>query len=465
MSTSESRDSTGFTLSPLWVGVGGRWWPSCWLPILIAGATLTVAGPRVVGADAAPPPYQLQWGDQGAGSGEFDTPSGIAVDANGNVFVADRNNNRIQKFTSNGGFITAWGGLGSGPGQFSSPRDVALDASGNVYVADAENDRIQKFTNNGSFILQWGTTGTAPGQFRAPRGLTVDRSGRVYVVEDGFPQKRVQKFTSSGSYLASWGSLGTGDGEFASPRGIAIDSDGYVYVSDTLNHRIEKFTPSGGYIRQWGAEGTGPGQFSFPIGLCWWRSRLYVVDSQNHRVQAFDREGNFVVQWGSHCQLSDSTDCTDSDGAGPLRLGEGQFNYPQGVALLWDGSVFVTDTENGRVVKFSTPTTDVGPDRSPGAIECALASPNPTSGEVVLQLRLPARVDGRGAAYQVRARVLDMAGRQVRDLPARELLPGNQFLHWDGNTASGAAASPGVYVLQVAVDRQIVGSLKLVRLR
>ena len=106
-----------------------------------------------------------KWGSYGSGDGQFNAPSGVAVDSSGNVYVADTDNHRIQKFNSSGGFITKWGSSGSGDGQFNYPYGVAVDSSGNVYVADTSNDRIQKFNSTGGFITKWGSYGSGDGQF------------------------------------------------------------------------------------------------------------------------------------------------------------------------------------------------------------------------------------------------------------------------------------------------------------
>jgi DNA-binding beta-propeller fold protein YncE len=91
-----------------------------------------------------------KWGSRGSGDGQFSYPLGVAVDASGNVFVADSDNDRIQVFNSSGTFLSRWGFSGSGNGQFYSPSGVAVDASGNVFVADTDNSRIQKFAKGGS---------------------------------------------------------------------------------------------------------------------------------------------------------------------------------------------------------------------------------------------------------------------------------------------------------------------------
>jgi streptogramin lyase len=157
-------------------------------------------------------------------AGEFSTPFGIAVDSQGNIFVADTFNSRIQKFSNTGGFLAKWGALGTGNGQFDHPYGIAIDPADNIYVADYRNDRIQKFTNNGTFLAKWGTTGTGTGQFQGPFGIAVDSQNNVFVTEHN--KNRIQKFNGSGGYLLDWEN-GTGlDFGF----GIAVDSTDCVYV-------------------------------------------------------------------------------------------------------------------------------------------------------------------------------------------------------------------------------------------
>ncbi len=110
---------------------------------------------------------------------------GVAVDSLGNVYVADTDNNRIQKFNSTGIFITKWGSPGSGDGQFEHPRGVAVDSLGNVYVADSNNNRIQKFSSTGTFITKWGSPGSDDGQLWVPVGVAVDSTDNVYVARSG----------------------------------------------------------------------------------------------------------------------------------------------------------------------------------------------------------------------------------------------------------------------------------------
>src|SRR5262249_38497264 len=139
--------------------------------------------------------YLTQWGSFGAGAGQFNCPLGVAVDASGSVYVADNLNNRIQKFTNIGGYLTRWGTLGTGDGEFAGPTGLAVDGVGNLYVGDTgnsgfHNNRVQKFTGAGAYLTQWGSQGSGNGQFGGPSfagpcGVAVDAAGNIYVADYG----------------------------------------------------------------------------------------------------------------------------------------------------------------------------------------------------------------------------------------------------------------------------------------
>ena len=177
------------------------------------------------------------------------------------------------------------------------PRGITTDAAGNVYVADTDNDRIQKFTSDGTFITKWGSEGTGNGQFYYPSDVATDAAGNVYVVERG---ARIQKFTSDGAFIAKWGSSGSTDGHFVGPEGIATDAIGNVYVADTLNQRIQKFTSDGDFLTKWGGDGNANGQFVDPKGIATDAAgNVYVADAEiNNRIQKFTSDGRFITQWG-----------------------------------------------------------------------------------------------------------------------------------------------------------------------
>ena len=227
---------------------------------------------------------QAARGTPGSGAGQFNNPSGIAINLSGNIYVSDFGNDRVQKFDSGGTFITAWGSTGSAAGQFSQPEGICCDNSGNVYVAEYSNHRVQKFDSNGTYLTSWGNYGTLPGQFYRPVGVTADNSGNVYVADSG--NNRVQKFDSNGNYLAGWGSPGAGNGQFNEPDYTAVDASGNVYVTDSSNDRIQKFASDGTYLKQWGSYGDGDGQYKYLRGIALDSAgNVYVVDYSGARVQ------------------------------------------------------------------------------------------------------------------------------------------------------------------------------------
>lgn len=268
--------------------------------------------------------FITKWGSLGSGDGQFSSAYvyGVAVDVSGDVYIADSNNDRVQKFDNAGMFITKWGSAGIANGQFDRPYQLAVDGSGNVYVMDSYNNRIQKFDAAGTFLTAWGVGGF---------GVAVDGSGNVFA-------NSVQKFDSIGTLLTQWGSFGSGNGQFISPYHLAADASGNVYVADTGNSRIQKFDNVGTFLTKWGSPGSGDGQFNSPVGVAVDGSgNVYVTDELNYRVQKFDNTGTFVAQWGSNGN------------------GDGQFINPTGVAVDGSGNVFVGDTGNYRIQKFGCP--------------------------------------------------------------------------------------------------------------
>lgn len=179
-----------------------------------------------------------------SGINQFLFPFGITVNpSDGNVFVADTYNHRIQQFTSTGQFVRQWGSFGTGAGQFQYPFGISVNPSnGNVFVADTGNNRIEQFTVTGQFVRLWGTFGTGPGQFQYPFGIATNHVTDTVYVADTYNQ-RIEQFTSTGQFVKQWGSFGTGSGMFQYPFGIAINSiDGTAIIADTGNNRIQVFS-------------------------------------------------------------------------------------------------------------------------------------------------------------------------------------------------------------------------------
>jgi tripartite motif-containing protein 71 len=220
---------------------------------------------------------------------------GLAVNSQGFVYEADMGRDRVKGFDSRGQSRFSWGCLGRAQGQFdfglNEGEGIAVDREGDVYVDDSDNARIQRFDRWGHFLLSWGVPSSQPNFY--PVAVSVDRQGDVYVVD--FVDARIEKFDGTGHLLLAWGSHGSGNGQFFLPDGIAVDGGGDVYVADRENARIEKFDSTGHFLLSWGSHGRGDGQFAAPVGIAIdGQDHIYVADRDNGRVEMFDSAGHFL---------------------------------------------------------------------------------------------------------------------------------------------------------------------------
>jgi DNA-binding beta-propeller fold protein YncE len=252
----------------------------------------------------------------GSNNGQFFRPRGVGVNDSEDVFVADTQNDRIQKFDNAGNYLTQWGSQGGGSPGFYWPYGVAFDASGNVLVADLFNERIKKHSSIGTFLYMWG-----------------------WGVNDGTSELQV---CSTLTLPCQAGVSGTGDGQMDNPSGLEVDAAGNVYIADLENDRVQKFTGAGAYLTQWGTFGDNEGQLRFPVDIAIdSRGVVYVVEHAGDRVSMFDRDGNFLARWGAS------------------GTGEGEFDSPVSVAVDSAGYVYVADRDNHRIQKFAGPWLEV----------------------------------------------------------------------------------------------------------
>lgn len=206
-----------------------------------------------------------KWGGTGSGPGQLTYPEKLAIDTQGNLYVTEfgspsfegsqGENDRVQKFSPTGTSLARWGRRGSGPGQFNGPVGIAIDPQGNIFVADVGNHRIQKLSPTGQPLAQWHTVGSGIGETtQTGFDLALDASGNLYVSEphpSGAGNERIEKFSPAGQPLAHWGESGSGPGQFNKPFCLTLDSKGNVFVVDSGNNRIEEFSPTGKYLAQW----------------------------------------------------------------------------------------------------------------------------------------------------------------------------------------------------------------------
>lgn len=278
------------------------------------------------------------------GPNAFDTPDGLALDAQGNLYVMDSGNNRVQKFDARGRFITMWGAKGEGEGQFDCTQGlsegdfsrsicmIAVDRRGDVYVTDRGNARVQKFDSNGEFVAQWGGFGSRPGDFDHPFGITVDRHGNVYVGDVG--NGRIQKFDGTGAFLAEWGSRGNAEGQFSADLAdLVVDDAGNVYVTDRANG-LQKFDSNGAFVARIQLCGYG-GAIHPATGIALNSDgNLYVFDMAAFRLCEHHPDGRFITAWS---------------GEG------GTFPYVGGIAVAPTGEIYVAELFVGRVSAYRQP--------------------------------------------------------------------------------------------------------------
>ncbi|WP_198315454.1 IPT/TIG domain-containing protein [Chitinophaga tropicalis] len=302
-----------------------------------------IVGPVVFTLAGGPP---LGYQDGTGTTARFSGVCGLAMDASGNLYVTDANNNRIRKVTP-AGVVTTFAGDGS-TSVMSGPWGVAIDASGNLYVSDMYNNRILKITQVGVITtLAGGTAGNKDGQgtdasFSWPKGLTVDASGNVFVADCN--NHRIRKITPAGLVTTVAGtdiSGGFVDGDvsvarFNFPSDVAIDASGNLYVTDEFNYRVRKITPAG-------VVSTFAGAWTYtilndPLGITIDASgNLYVADI-SRQIKKISPTGVVTIIAGSG-----ENGYVD----GPASLA--RFNNPYDLAVDASGKVYVTDWSNGAI--------------------------------------------------------------------------------------------------------------------
>ncbi len=389
-----------------------------------AGVISTVAGDgtRGFGGDGGP-----------ATAAQLNSPSGVALDGAGNLYIADLGNRRIRKVDAAGVITTVAGdgtqGFGGDGGpataaQLSFPIDVALDGADNLYIVDGSNQRIRKVDAAGviSTVAGDGTRGfggdggpATAAQLDTPRGVAPDGAGNLYIADGG--NNRIRKVDSAGaiSTVAGGGPIGDGGAAVAAqldwPTGVAPDGAGNLYIADRSNQRIRK-VDAAGVITTVAGDGTrgssgdgGPAvaaQLFAPRGVAPdGAGNLYIADWGNSRIRKVDPAGVITTVAG------DGTPGYGGDGGAAT---EAQLNYPIGVALDGAGNLYIADRNNHRIRKVDAAgaistvagdgTNGYGGDGGP-AVGAQLSNPQGVA------------VDGAGNLY-----ITDWSNRRIRKVDA-----------------------------------------------
>ncbi|MCL5025955.1 MAG: NHL repeat-containing protein, partial [Chloroflexi bacterium] len=256
----------------------------------------------------------------------FNQPRGVAVDAAGNIYVADTGNRRVHKLDPQGRELLTWGREGKGDGEFQEPFAVVVNSRGEVLVLDSISGDIQRFSGDGRFL---GRLPNTAGLYR-PRGMAIDQQDNLYIADTG--GNRIVELGPGGQPLGTFGSQGTGPGQFDQPTDVALDGDGNMWVADTMSQRLQALDSQGQYR---GEGGIGKADTFNGPHVIFSRDAIFVTDPDAGQVLLFSRDGALAVRLAA-----------PGDQPGELRV-------PVGIAADRQGDLYVTEVGNNRIQKFT----------------------------------------------------------------------------------------------------------------
>jgi DNA-binding beta-propeller fold protein YncE len=269
--------------------------------------------------------FDFRFGGFGTAPGQFSQPAAVAVDpSNGNVFVADTINDRVQALDPRGA-VRPWAAPAS---PISRPTGIGVSPVGNrdIYLSDTNNNRVVRYDQQGNQLSVITLNGLGTGNLQLPRGIDFDAAGNVYVADTG-GSHRINVYSPAGTPLRAIG----GNGAFRFLADVAVAPDGTIYAADRNADAILRFSADGTAAGQFGTLGSRDGQFQGPDDVeTDADGNVIVADGGNHRVQVFDPNGSFVTKFGT------------------LGPDPGEFQDPSGLAVspLAGRAVYVSDGNN-----------------------------------------------------------------------------------------------------------------------
>jgi DNA-binding beta-propeller fold protein YncE len=298
---------------------------------LFALLAVAAAGCKPTSLEEARP--DLVWGRHGVGEGRFQKPRAIAVDGNDRLYIVDKQA-RIQVFTRDGEYLREWR---TPAWETGKPTGLSIDRQGRLLVADTHYYRVLIYTPEGKLVQTiGGEVGAEPGQFEYVTDVVQDSNGYYYISQYG-PDDFIQKYTADGEYVLRWGGHGYDPGQFMRPQAMAIDEQDRIWVADAANHRIQVFDGEGNLLTFFGEYGSEPGQLATPYGVDFdSEGNLYVCEYENHRIQKFTRDGKSLGCWGR-----------------PGRRQEGELWNPWSLCVDSRDDVHVLDSNNHRVQRLA----------------------------------------------------------------------------------------------------------------
>ena len=313
--------------------------------------------------------------DGSALTAQFNTPDGIARAADGRFFIADTNNHRIRVISADGTTVSTYAGDGfagfadgsTSTARFRSPNGIALAADGRLFVAEG-NHRIRVISADGATVSTYAGTGmgfgfadgsTTTARFSFPSGVALAADGRLFVA-DGSLSHRIRVISADGATVSTYASSGLGfaDGStttasFRTPSGVALAADGRVFVADTNNNRIRVISADGATVSTYAGDGvqnfadgsTSTARFDSPTDVVVASDgRLFVADTNNNRIRVISADGAFVSTYAGSGASAQNNAPQELQAALDIDL-----SFPQRMTLAPDGRLFFTDTDSNRI--------------------------------------------------------------------------------------------------------------------